>query len=184
MSSDNSSDSEKEQRDEFSDSEKEELDTDEYRPNAVDDDLRAEYASFADFEQDIKRYSAATFQTFIKRRSEKLKAGHAWSADLQYKKLTYNCVHHSEYKSKGTGKREFAHSRKKACGAEIRVSAQLRRGVLEVQQRNEVHNHKLSEHVWKHLPENRRLDQEQESKVISMTESHAADAAACRDVLS
>ena len=57
MSSDNSSDSEKEQRDEFSDSEKEELDTDEYRPNTVDDDLRAEYASFADFEQDIKRYS-------------------------------------------------------------------------------------------------------------------------------
>ena len=66
----------------------------------------------------------------------------------------------------------IALSRKKACSAEIRVSAQLRRGVLEVQQRNEVHNHKLSEHVWKHLPENRRLDQEQESKVISMTESH------------
>ena len=57
MSSDNSSDSEKEQRDEFSDSEKEELDTDEYRLNAVNDDLRAEYASFADFEQNIKRCS-------------------------------------------------------------------------------------------------------------------------------
>ena len=62
MSSDNSSDSEKEQRDEFSDSEKEELDTDEYRPNAVDDDLRAEYASFADFGQDIKQYSAACLE--------------------------------------------------------------------------------------------------------------------------
>ena len=57
MSSDNSSDSEKEQRDEFSDSEKEELDTDEYCPSAVD-----EYASFADFNQDIKRHTAACLE--------------------------------------------------------------------------------------------------------------------------
>ena len=39
-------------------------------------------------------------------------------------------MHHSEYVSEATGKRQFLHSRKKGCDAEIRVNAQLRRGVL------------------------------------------------------
>ena len=79
-----------------------------------------------------------------------------------------SCVHHRAYKSKGTGKRKFVHSRKKECGAEVRIAAQLRRGVIEVQTRNEVHNHALSEHVWKHLPENRRLTRDEEAKASCM----------------
>ena len=81
-------------------------------------------------------------------------------------------MHHSEYVSEATGKRQFLHSRKKGCDAEIRVNAQLRREVLEVQKRHEVHNHALDEHVWKHLPENRRSSKEERGKLTSLMKSN------------
>ena len=134
--------------------------------------LKGEYESFAEFDEDFKHYCAATFQTYIKRRSNKIQRPHAKKEDLQYIKLVYKCVHHSKNISEATGKRQFLHSRKKGCDAEIRVNAQLRRGVLEVQKRDEVHNHALEEHIWKHLPENRRLSKEEKGKVTSLVESH------------
>ena len=57
-----------------SDSDNEITEEEEFRPVAVSLDLNAEYSTFAEFEEDLKRYDAATCQTFIKRRSEKLKA--------------------------------------------------------------------------------------------------------------
>ena len=39
----------------------------EFRPTITSADLRAEYPLFTDFEEDLRRYSAATFQTSIKR---------------------------------------------------------------------------------------------------------------------
>ena len=81
-------------------------------------------------------------------------------------------MHHSEYVTEATGKRQFLHSRKKGCDAEIRVNAQLSREVLEVQKRHEVHNHALDEHVWKHLPENRRSSKEERGKLTSLMKSN------------
>ena len=57
-----------------SDSDNEITEEEEFRPVAVSLDLTAEYPTFAEFEKDMKRYGAATYQTFIKRWSEKLKA--------------------------------------------------------------------------------------------------------------
>ena len=34
--------------------------------------LKHEHATFADFERDLKEYSTSTYQTFIKRRTEKM----------------------------------------------------------------------------------------------------------------
>ena len=130
-------------------------------------DLNAEYPTFAEFEEDLKRYGATKYQTFIKRRSEKLKATHALFNSIRYKKLVYECVHHSKYKPEESGKREFLTSRKKGCTAEIRVNAHLRDRVLVIQTHHEVHNHQLSELVWKHLPENRCLGKDEREKVIN-----------------
>ena len=114
-----------------------------------------------------KTLDAATYQTFIKRRSEKLKPKNARFSTRQYRKLTYKWVRYSEYKPEGPGNQQFVHSRKKGCRAEIRLSAQLPRGELEAQSRHEAHNHPLSELIWKHLPENRRLDKEQQAQAMS-----------------
>ena len=57
------------------------------------------------------------------------------------------------------------------------------RGVIEIQTRNEVHNHALSEHVWKHLPENRRLTRDEEAKVVSLAISHVATNAIKKQVI-
>ena len=58
------SESEKEERDEqISDSELE--DAQEYRPEKVSIELRNEYAFFAAFEEDLRKYSAATYQTSL-----------------------------------------------------------------------------------------------------------------------
>ena len=140
----------------------------EFRPHEVSEQLNGEYNSFTEFETDFAAYQAATFQTYVKLRSEKLQQSHVLYEALQFRKVVYSCVHHRAYKSKGTGKRKFVHSRKKECGAEVRIAAQLRRGVIEVQTRNEVHNHALSEHVWKHLPEKRRLTRDEEAKASCM----------------
>ena len=83
----------------------EDSDSQEYRPERVSDDLRREYASFAAFQEHLRQYSAATFQSFIKRRSEKLKKNNLQLETIQYKKLVYKCVHHSQYKPEGDGKR-------------------------------------------------------------------------------
>ena len=117
-----------------SDSEPE--DNEEHTPEKVSIELSNKYGSFAAFEEDLRRYSAATYQTFIIRRSEKLKKTNAQFDTIKYKKLVYKCVHHSQYKSEGDGKRPFQHSRKKNCTAEIRLSAQLRSRVVEVITRN------------------------------------------------
>ena len=53
-------------------SETESQDDEEYRPQEVSITLKAEYDSFAEFDQDFKEYCAATFQTYIKRRSDKI----------------------------------------------------------------------------------------------------------------
>ena len=95
-----------------SDRDNEITEEEEFRPVAESRDLNAEYPTFAEFEEDLKRYGAATYQTFIKRRSEKLKATRALFS-IRYKKLAYTCVHHSKCKPEGSGKREFLHSRKK-----------------------------------------------------------------------
>ena len=155
----------------------------EFRPHEVSEQLNGEYNSFTEFETDFAAYQAATFQTYVKLRSEKLQQSHVLYEALQFRKVVYSCVHHRAYKSKGTGKRKFVHSRKKECGAEVRIAAQLRRGVIEVQTRNEVHNHALSEHVWKHLPENRRLTRDEEAKVVSLATSHVATNAIKKQVI-
>ena len=53
-------------------SETEGQDDEEYRPQEVSITLKAEYDSYAEFDQDFKEYCAATFQTYIKRRSDKI----------------------------------------------------------------------------------------------------------------
>ena len=73
-------------------SETEGQDDEEYRPQEASITLKAEYDSFADF----KEYCAATCQTYIKRRSDKIQRPHAKKDLLQYIKLVYKCVHHSE----------------------------------------------------------------------------------------
>ena len=114
--------------------------------------LKHEYATFADFERDLKEYSTSTYQTFIKRRTEKLPKDHALANSLVYRKVHYECVHHSTYKSEGTGKRLVTRSRRKECGAGFDVYAQIRKKILEVKNVSDSHNHPLSEATWKHLP--------------------------------
>ena len=97
----------------------------EFRPHEVSEQLNGEYSSFMEFETDFAAYQAATFQTYVKLRSEKLQQSHVLYEALQFRKVVYSCVHHRAYKSKGTGKRKFVHSRKKECGAEVRITAQL-----------------------------------------------------------
>ena len=53
-------------------SETEGQDDEEYRPQEVSITLKAEYDSYAEFDQDFKEYCAATFQTYIKGRSDKI----------------------------------------------------------------------------------------------------------------
>ena len=57
-------------------------DRQEYKPREVFVTLRDKYPSFKEFEEDLQRYSTATLQTFIKRRSEKLKPTHVQEKDL------------------------------------------------------------------------------------------------------
>ena len=68
-------------------SETEGQDDEEYRPQEVSITLKAEYDSFAEFDQDFKEYCAPTFLTYIKRRSDKIQRPHATKDILQYIKL-------------------------------------------------------------------------------------------------
>ena len=142
----------------------------EFRPDGTHERLKADYPTFEDFEKDLRRYSAATFQTFIKRRTEKLPVGHAQQHSIVYRKIHFACVHHEIYRSKGSGKRPVTRSRRKGCGAGLSLYAHLRRNVLHLQTINEVHP--LSESVWEHLPENRRLDDAQTQGVLSLVDSN------------
>ena len=69
---DNASDHGSEAGSEAMFSETEGQDDEEYRPQEVSITLKAEYDSYAEFDQDFKEYCAATFQTYIKRRSDKI----------------------------------------------------------------------------------------------------------------
>ena len=73
-------------------------DVGEYRPDGTHEKLKADYSTFADFEKDLRRYSAATFQTFIKRRTEKLPVGHAQQRSIMYRKIHFACIHHEVYR--------------------------------------------------------------------------------------
>ena len=157
---------------------------DQHSPVEVSDSLQLkdDYATFDDLDQAIKRYGAATFQTFIKRRSEALPRGHALEKTVVYRKVQYECVHHEQYKSKGSGKRAIQHSRRKGCSARIIVYAHLRRKVLHVSQVNVTHNHQLSEGVWQNLPENRRLSNVEAETVLSLVQSNVPTAAIKKQV--
>ena len=69
---DNASDHGSEAGSEAMFSETEGRDDEEYRPQEVSITLKAEYDSYAELDQDFKEYCAATFQTYIKRRSDKI----------------------------------------------------------------------------------------------------------------
>ena len=83
----------------------------EFRPLEVSEQLKGEYNSFAEFEKEFVAYQVATFQTYVKLRSDKLPASHALYSSIQYHKVVYRCVHHKTYKSKGSGTRQFLHRR-------------------------------------------------------------------------
>ena len=72
-----------------------------YAPQKLSDEMEVEYASFAELDEELMRYCASTFQTYVKKRSDKLERSNRMPAVLQYRKIVYACVHDDKCKSKG-----------------------------------------------------------------------------------
>ena len=141
-------------------------------PAASDSRLRDSYGSYDAFLTDLKAWSADTYQTFvIGRGNEKVQRDHHFATKLVYRKVTFVCIHHGQYESKGKRFRTFIHTRQKGCPANIYVTGSMKTGIVKVRI-GEGHNQELLEEEWKLHPENRKLDSPEKWHVESLQQSH------------
>ena len=107
-------------------------------------ELKGDYDTFKDWEEDFKRYQKETKTTYVIQRSDKISKNHPKADLLMFARRTYVCVHHGTYKAEGAGKRTFTHTRKNQCPASISIKTEKGENVIIINSANLGHNHELT----------------------------------------
>jgi zinc finger SWIM domain-containing protein 3 len=151
------------------------MDSDMEEPTFVIGDT---FDTFENLEEKIKLYEDKNFVKFWKREAKtivaaKKRVDRHLKPDLKYYQLRYCCINGGQgFRAKGTGARSTS-TFKQDCPVHIYVRVNNSGEKLEVISTVMDHNHAVSQELYRHLPQVRKLSKDAQEKAKSLLEMNA-----------
>lgn len=121
------------------------------------------FSSYSEFLKTKERYENTNYAVLVTGRSKKLPAIHKCKDSLVYSSITFECKKGKGRLSAAKGLRPNVKTGKLGCTFHLKLNTID--GFLVVKESNLEHlNHELSEERFRHLPENLRLNPEDEKR--------------------